>query len=78
MSVTGKIKNGVVVLPPGTEFPEGAEVKVETVEPASAAQSQPPPSTLGRRLRVFSGAAKRLPPDMARNHDHYLHGRPKK
>jgi hypothetical protein len=32
MSVTGKIKNGVVVLPPGTKLPEGADVKVETFE----------------------------------------------
>ena len=33
MSVTGKIVNGVVILPPGTTFPEGAAVKVETIEP---------------------------------------------
>ena len=78
MSITGRIKNGMVVLPPGSGFPEGAVVKVETVEPATTTQSQPPPTTLGRRLRAFSGAARRLPPDMARNHDHYLHGRPKK
>ena len=32
----------------------------------------------GRRLKQFVGAAQRLPSDMARNHDHYLHGRPKK
>ena len=32
MSVTGTVKNGVIVLPPGTKLPEGAEVKVETVQ----------------------------------------------
>jgi len=32
----------------------------------------------GRRLKEFAGVAQGLPSDMARNHDHYLHGRPKK
>ena len=32
MSVTGTVKNGVVVLPPGTNFPEGAAVRVETLQ----------------------------------------------
>jgi hypothetical protein len=32
MSVTGKIVNGVVVLPAGIEMPEGAAVTVETLE----------------------------------------------
>ena len=31
MSVTGKIVNGAVVLPPGTKLPEGAAVRVETI-----------------------------------------------
>ena len=33
---------------------------------------------IGRHLREFSGAVRGLPRDMARNHDHYLHARPKK
>jgi len=32
MSVTGKVINGLVVLPPGTKLPEGAEVRIETLE----------------------------------------------
>jgi len=32
----------------------------------------------GRRLKQFAGAVRGLPSDMARNHDHYLRGRPKK
>lgn len=32
----------------------------------------------GRRLKQFVGAVRGLPSDMARNHDHYLHGRQKK
>jgi hypothetical protein len=30
------------------------------------------------RWKRFAGALRGLPDDMARNHDHYLHGRPKK
>ena len=36
------------------------------------------PRSSERRLKNFLGAARGLPSDMARNHDHYLHGRPKK
>jgi hypothetical protein len=31
----------------------------------------------GERLLKFAGRAKDLPPDIAENHDHYLHGHPK-
>jgi hypothetical protein len=31
-----------------------------------------------RRLKQFAGVLHGLPSDMARNHDHYLHGLPKK
>jgi hypothetical protein len=33
---------------------------------------------IGQRLKQFAGVVQGLPSDMARNHDHYLHGRPKK
>jgi hypothetical protein len=36
------------------------------------------PRATGQRLKQFAGAVRGLPSDMARNHDHYLHGRPKK
>ena len=38
----------------------------------------PAPGEAGPRLKQFAGAVRALPSDMARNHDHYLHGRPKK
>ena len=57
MSVTGKIKNGVVVLPPGTKLPEGADVKIETLElapeddPFVAAFSRwPSRARIGRKI----------------------------
>lgn len=72
MSVTGIVKNGVVVLPPGTKLPEGAEVRIETVK-------------LPAREDPFLAAVERLakprphlPSDYALNHGHYLRGEPKK
>lgn len=38
----------------------------------------PAPRAAGPGLKQFAGAVRGLPSDMARNHDHYLHGRPKK
>jgi hypothetical protein len=35
-------------------------------------------STLGHRLMKFAGVLKGLPSDLARNHDHYLYGTPRK
>ena len=37
--------------------------------------SQP---SVWEKLRSLAGTAKNLPPDMATNHDHYLHGLPKR
>jgi hypothetical protein len=31
-----------------------------------------------KKLRSLAGAAKNLPTDLAANHDHYLHGAPKR
>jgi hypothetical protein len=71
MEYRGKVKNGVVVLEDGA-LPEGTCVRVAPLE------NGPEGETLGQRLLKFAGTAKGLPSDMARNHDHYLHGRPKK
>ena len=71
MTYKGKVKDGVVVLEPGARLDEGAEVVVEPVKVA-------PSRSLSERLRPLIGIAKGLPKDLAENHDHYLHGRPKR
>lgn len=71
MTYTGHVKNGVVVLDDPVALPEGLAV---CVEPAQAGK----PRTLADRLRDVIGGSKGLPSDMARNHDHYLHGGPKR
>ncbi len=72
MSYIGTVCNGVVLLPPEAKLEEGTKVRVEPVA------TERPPAKLGQRLMKFAGTAKDLPSDMAKNHDHYLHGRPKK
>lgn len=67
----GHVRNGVVVLDSPVRFPEGAEVAVELLA------VPPSRSTVGRRLMRHAGVATGLPSDLARNHDHYLHGTPK-
>jgi len=68
MTYHGHVRNGVVVLEDAAALPEGTQVRVEVAEEIP----------LGEALLQFSGIVDDLPPDMAKNHDHYLHGRPKK
>ena len=72
MTYRGHVENGVVVLEDSVPLPEGARVEVHLVEE----DSKPP--TLGQKLMKFAGKAEGLPADLARNHDHYLYGVPKK
>jgi hypothetical protein len=64
----GHVEKGVVILDEPAELPEGSAVEVVPVKIKSLAE----------RLKNVIGKAKGLPSDLARNHDHYLHGRPKK
>jgi hypothetical protein len=72
MSYKGTVKNGTVVLPPDADLPDGTEVEVTPV------QEQPTAKSFYERYARFAGMAKDLPSDLAENHDHYLHGHPKK
>lgn len=73
MTYRGKIKNGAVVMDEPVPLPDGVEVEIV---PASNGQTLPP--TWGEVFKDITGKAEGLPPDMARNHDHYLHGAPKR
>lgn len=72
MTYRGRIKNGVVVLDEPGQLPDGAEVEVR---PISTNGDAP---TLYDRLKDVVGAADGLPTDMAQNHDHYIHGAPRR
>jgi hypothetical protein len=75
MNFESVVHNGQVVLNIGDALPEGTAVRVTLVpanEPTAAA------SPLGERLLKLAGIANDLPPDMAAQHDHYIHGQPKR
>jgi len=76
MTWRGRVQGGVIVLEEGTHLEEGIEVLIETVETHPQLSDSEP--TLAQRLLKYAGAAEGLPSDMARNHDHYIHGTPLK
>lgn len=69
MTYRGQVKNGVVVLEGNPPLAEGTQVRVEAVDATES---------LGQKLLKHAGVLDGLPTDLARNHDHYIHGRPKK
>ena len=78
MTYSGHVRNGVVVLDDRVKLPEGAEVTVNVRTSGDDDAVEEVTSTLYERLEPVIGAAEGLPADLAENHDHYLHGRPRK
>lgn len=78
MTYRGHVENGVVILDPRADLPDGAEVEVYLVEAADDGRVDDEGPTLYERLKHLAGKAEGLPPDAAINHDHYLYGLPKK
>ena len=70
MSITAIVENDTIKLPPGVHVPDGTSARIifETVVGR----------TLAERYAGLIGITDALPEDMAENHDHYLHGAPKK
>jgi hypothetical protein len=70
MTFRGHVQNGVVVFDGVETPPEGSQVEV-VLAPVKPTQS------LSDMLLEFAGTVPGLPADMAKQHDHYIHGRPK-
>ena len=71
---TGQVQNGLIVPDDGTPpLPERMRVRIEPEAPEDEATS-----TLADRLRSVIGIAQGLPVDLAEQHDHYIHGTPKR
>jgi hypothetical protein len=70
MTYRGHIENGLVVFDEQVVLTEGTEVRVEPVLQRC--------KTLAERFRDVIGCVSDLPTDMAENHDHYIHGTPKR
>jgi hypothetical protein len=82
MTYQGTVQNGVIVLRNGASLPDGTMV---TIVPALRAAEKSPEQdtrTIGQKLadlgRWVETQPCNLPADLAENHDHYLHGLPKK
>ncbi len=71
MTYAGHVKEGVVVFDGPDRPAEGAIVRVE-----EASQAEKP--NWGEVFKDLIGAVDGLPQDMAENHDHYIHGAPKR
>lgn len=83
MTIEGHIENGQIVLNQNTPLPEGMKVRVEVLEDLGlkkgvGEQSPDELPSLYERMKPFVGCIKGLPSDYAINHDHYLHGQPKR
>jgi hypothetical protein len=76
MVYRGRVKNGVVILDQSADLPEGTEVRVEPFTPAREVSVEGP--TLAEQFADVIGTVPELPSDMAAQHDHYLHGAPKR
>jgi len=72
MLLEGVVRNGKIELDPPQTLPEGMRVEVLTKTEVEAL------TPLGKKLLRHAGKAVGLPHDMAAQHDHYLHGTPKR
>lgn len=72
MSFTGKVINGLVVLPSEANLPEGAEVKVEPLDLV------PDNDPFIQAVLKLAKPRPHWPKDYALNHGHYVSGEPKK
>jgi hypothetical protein len=74
MSISVVVENGSIKLP--VHVPDGTRVEILLSEPGDLAGEKP--GSLAERFAEFIGMGDGLPEDFALNHDHYLHGAPKK
>ena len=70
MSYKGRVKNGVVVLPPEAKLPEGTEVEV-----IAGTDLLPEDHPAIAAILKLAKPRPHWPKDYARNLDHYVHGK---
>jgi hypothetical protein len=77
MILEGTVVNGAIILDQPHDLPEGARVEVILKQQSlSGADSLSGDDASLASLLELAGLIDDLPPDMAQNHDHYLHGAP--
>ncbi len=70
MELHGTVQNGVVVFDNNSRLPDGTRVRLVV----DAEDKQP---TLAGLLK-YAGVLPDMPSDFAQQHDHYIHGTPKR
>jgi len=79
MTYKGHVENGLVVLDEPAGLCNGERVSVRPLRrPRRPEPDEGQAPTLYDELKPIIGKARGLPPDAARNHDHYLYGMPRK
>ena len=74
MKLRGHMRSGTLVFDKPPTLPEGAAVEVEL----RAIDVEEVGPTLYERYSQIVGIAQGLPEDFSLNHDHYIHGTPKR
>ncbi len=83
---TGEVRNGVVVFDAGVSPPsDGTRVRIEAEQPSLRLRPIPDDPMASTRAWLLSIAreaeadpeAHSLPADLAEQHDHYAHGKPR-
>jgi hypothetical protein len=79
---TGQVRNGVVVFEGQTPLADGTLVRVEPIAPPGGPPAEADPVAATRRrllawARRAEAVAPPLPDDLAAEHDHYAHGKPR-
>lgn len=74
MSAYGVLQSGVIVPEKPLPFPEGSRFRISIDQDKETYDG----TGLIADLKQWAGQGSELPADLARNHDHYLHGSEKK
>lgn len=73
MSITVTVENDIIRLPSGVHVPDGTRVEITLPQAKPAAESR---NALAW-LKEYAGSVEG-PADWAAEHDHYIHGTPKR
>lgn len=77
MSYKGTVAGGVIVLDAKAKLPDGTKVEVRPVR-APARNTARSRRELLARIDAIAASMPPLPADFAAEHDHYIHGTPKR
>jgi hypothetical protein len=70
MTYRGHVRNGLIVLDPPAQLPEGSAVEVRPIgSDHDSTDTEASPPTLAERHAAFIGIAEGLPDDLAAQHD---------